>query len=64
MAILKNRNKIVNNLPVAGDPGLRDQRFGSTPLGGARYFGPEQLIEPLAPVTAADELAAADGSAR
>jgi len=50
-------------LRLGADPGLRDQRFGSTPLGWARYFGQEQLIELLGPVTAANELAAADGSA-
>lgn len=49
-------------LRLGADPGLRDQRFGSTPLGWARYFGQEQLIELLEPVTAADEPAAGDGS--
>ena len=49
-------------LRLGADPGLRDQRFGATPLGWARYFGQEQLIELLGPVTAADEPAAADGS--
>jgi len=30
-------------------------RFGSTPLGWTRYFGQEQLIELLEPLTAPDE---------
>jgi ankyrin repeat protein len=51
-------------LRLGADPGLRDQRFGSTPLGWARYFGQEPLIGLLAPVTAAAEPAAGDGSAR
>jgi ankyrin repeat protein len=50
-------------LRLGADPGLRDQRFGSTPLGWARYFGQEQLIGLLEPVTAADEPAAGHGSA-
>ena len=50
-------------LRLGADPGLRDQRFGSTPLGWARYFGQEQLIGLLEPVTAADAPAAGHGSA-
>ena len=42
-------------LRLGADPGIRDQRFGSTPLGWARYFGQEQLIELLEPLTAPDE---------
>jgi hypothetical protein len=49
-------------LRLGADPGLRDQRFGSTPLGWARYFGQDRLIELLEPVTVADEPAAGDGS--
>jgi len=51
-------------LRLGADPHLRDQRFDSTPLGWARYFGQEQLIELLEPVTAAEEPAVGDGSAR
>jgi ankyrin repeat protein len=42
-------------LALGADPDLRDHRFGSTPLGWARYFGQDQLIELLAPVTAPDD---------
>jgi ankyrin repeat protein len=49
-------------LRLGADPDVRDQRFGSTPLGWARYFGQQQLIDLLDPVTAADEPAAVDGS--
>ena len=49
-------------LRLGADPGLRDRRFGSTPLGWARYFGQEQLVELLEPVTVADEPAAGHGS--
>jgi len=50
-------------LRLGADPGLRDQRFGSTPLGWARYFGQHELVELLEPVTAAEEPAAGHGSA-
>jgi ankyrin repeat protein len=42
-------------LRLGADPGLRDQRFGSTPLGWARYFGQEQLVALLEPLTAPEE---------
>jgi ankyrin repeat protein len=42
-------------LRLGAGPDIRDQRFGSTPLGWARYFGQEQLIELLEPLTARDE---------
>jgi ankyrin repeat protein len=42
-------------LRLGADPGLRDHRFGSTPLGWARYFGQEQLTALLEPLTVADE---------
>jgi hypothetical protein len=51
-------------LRLGADPGLRDHRFGSTPLGWARYFGQEQLAELLQPLTPGEEPAAGDGSAR
>lgn len=38
-------------LALGADPGIRDARFGSTPLSWARHFGQEELIELLAPVT-------------
>ena len=34
------------------NPDLRDHRFGSTPLGWARYFGHQPLIDLLEPLTA------------
>jgi hypothetical protein len=37
---------------LGADPDLRDQRFDSTPLGWARYFGQEQLVVLLEPLTA------------
>jgi hypothetical protein len=40
---------------LGADPGIRDQRFDSTPLGWARYFGQEQLVALLEPLTAAEE---------
>jgi Ankyrin repeats (3 copies)/Ankyrin repeats (many copies) len=49
-------------LRLGADPGLRDQRFGSTPLGWARYFGQEQLVGLLDQVTAAEEAAPGGGS--
>jgi ankyrin repeat protein len=42
-------------LSLGADPGIRDQRFNSTPLGWARHFGQEQLIELLVPLTAAED---------
>jgi len=39
-------------LRLGADPDIRDHRFGSTPLGWARYFGQRALIELLEPVTA------------
>src|SRR5437762_785580 len=42
-------------LGLGADPGIRDQRFDSTPLGWARYFGQEQLVALLEPLTAAEE---------
>ena len=39
-------------LALGADPDIRDQRFGSTPLGWARYFGQDALAELLTPVTA------------
>ena len=39
-------------LALGADPDIRDKRFGSTPLGWARYFGQEELAELLIPVTA------------
>jgi len=41
-------------LRLGADPNLRDQRFGSTPLGWARYFERPALIELLEPVTEPD----------
>ncbi len=34
-------------LRLGADPDIRDHHFGGTPLGWARYFGQEQLIELL-----------------
>jgi ankyrin repeat protein len=42
-------------LRLGADPDIRDQRFSSTPLGWARHFGQEQLIELLEPLTAPDQ---------
>ncbi len=39
-------------LRLGADPNIRDARFGSTPLGWARYFGQQALIELLEPRTA------------
>jgi len=39
-------------LRLGADPNIRDERFDSTPLGWARYFGQQALIELLEPVTA------------
>src|SRR6202042_2543831 len=41
-------------LRLGADPNVRDQRFDSTPLGWARYFGRPALIELLEPVTEPD----------
>jgi ankyrin repeat protein len=41
-------------LRLGADPNIRDQRFGSAPLGWARYFGRPALIELLEPVTEQD----------
>jgi len=38
-------------LRLGADPDLRDHRFGSTPLGWARYFGHQPLIDLLEPLT-------------
>ncbi len=38
-------------LRLGADPGIRDERFDSTPLGWARYFGQQDLIELLEPIT-------------
>ena len=40
---------------LGADPGIRDQRFDSTPLGWARYFGQEQLVALLEPLTAPEQ---------
>jgi hypothetical protein len=42
-------------LRLGADPAIRDQRFDSTPLGWARYFGHEQLVTLLEPLTAPEE---------
>jgi ankyrin repeat protein len=42
-------------LSLGADPDIRDKRFDSTPLGWARHFGQEQLIELLEPITTAPE---------
>ena len=39
-------------LRLGADPDIRDQRFDSTPLGWARHFGQEAIIELLEPLTA------------
>jgi hypothetical protein len=51
-------------LRLGADPGLRDHRFGSTPLSWARHFGQQQLAELLEPLTPAEEPAPGDGSVR
>jgi len=38
-------------LRLGADPDIRDHRFDSTPLGWARYFGHQPLIDLLEPVT-------------
>jgi ankyrin repeat protein len=42
-------------LRLGADPGVRDQRFDSTPLGWARHFGQHELVELLEPLTAPEE---------
>jgi ankyrin repeat protein len=39
-------------LRLGADPGIRDHRFSSTPLGWARHFGQQAIIELLEPLTA------------
>jgi hypothetical protein len=36
---------------LGADPDVRDERFGTTPLGWARYFGQQELIAFLDPLT-------------
>ena len=38
-------------LRLGADPDIRDERFGSTPLGWARYSGQQALIDLLEPIT-------------
>ena len=65
VAAMEGRLELARRLLRLGaDPGLRDHRFGSTPLGWARYSGQEQLIELLEPLTPAEERAPGDGSGR
>ena len=42
-------------IELGADPDLRDKRFGTTPLGWARYFGQPELIAFLAPLTRPEE---------
>jgi hypothetical protein len=44
-------------LRLGADPDIRDQRFDATPLGWARYFGQQQLIDLLVPLTAPEDAA-------
>ena len=46
--------ELARTLLLGADPNVRDQRFDSTPLGWARYFGLRELIELLEPVTEPD----------
>ncbi|MGC1566863.1 MAG: ankyrin repeat domain-containing protein, partial [Trebonia sp.] len=39
-------------LRLGADPDIRDHRFDSTPLGWARHFGQQSIIELLEPLTA------------
>jgi hypothetical protein len=41
-------------LRPGADPDIRDHRFDSTPLGWARHFGQQALIDLLEPLTAPD----------
>jgi hypothetical protein len=43
-------------LRLGADPDLRDHRFDSTPLGWARHFGQQPLIDLLEPITAPQEV--------
>src|SRR5689334_15795369 len=53
VAVMDGRLDLARSLLRLGaDPGIRDQRFDSTPLGWARYFGQEQLVALLEPLTA------------
>jgi ankyrin repeat protein len=47
-------------LRLGADPDIRDHRFDSTPLGWARYFGHQPLIDLLDPLTAPDPLTTPD----
>jgi hypothetical protein len=38
-------------IELGADPDVRDERFGTTPLGWARYFGQPELIAFLDPLT-------------
>ena len=42
-------------LRLGADPDIRDHRFNGTPLGWARYFGQQPLIDLLEPLTAPDQ---------
>ena len=44
-------------LGLGADPDIRDTRFNSTPLGWARYFAQEELIDLLEPLTSTPETA-------
>ncbi|HEY1674404.1 MAG TPA: ankyrin repeat domain-containing protein [Streptosporangiaceae bacterium] len=48
-------------IELGADPDLRDQRFGTTPLSWARYFGQPELIAFLAPLTRPEEAGEAQG---
>jgi hypothetical protein len=41
-------------IELGADPDLRDKRFGTTPLGWARYFRQAELIDFLEPLTSPD----------
>jgi hypothetical protein len=43
-------------LRLGADPDLRDHRFDSTPLGWARHFGQQPLIDLLEPLTAPQDV--------
>jgi ankyrin repeat protein len=56
VAAIHGRLDLARSLVRLGaDPTIRDQRFDSTPLGWARYFGQEQLVTLLEPLTAPEE---------
>jgi hypothetical protein len=38
-------------LDLGADPGVRDRRFGATPLGWAQFFGQFELVGLLEPLT-------------